>query len=69
MVRVGKEMYARRGGYKYYKSERDLFKFMYKNKVINWFEYQKAKAIRMVVQVLMPNYVRQVFFKTFARSK
>ncbi len=68
MVRVGKEMYARRGGYKYYKSERDLFKFMYKNKVINWFEYQKAKFIRFVVQVLMTNSIRQWFFKKFARS-
>lgn len=68
LVRVGKEMYARRGGYKYYKSERDLFKFMYKNKVINWFEYQKAKFIRFVVQVLMTNSVRQWFFKKFARS-
>lgn len=68
-VRVGKEMYQRRGGYSYYKSERDLFKFMYKNKIINWFEYQQAKIIRFVVQVLMPNSVRGWFFKTFARSK
>lgn len=66
-ARVGKDMYRRRGGYKYYKSERDLFKFMYKNKIINWFEYQQAKFIRFVVQVLMPNSVRQWFFKTFAR--
>lgn len=68
-VRVGKDMYRRRGGYKYYKSERDLFKFMYKNKIINWLEYQEAKFIRFIVQVLMPNSVRQWFFKTFARSK
>ena len=68
-VRVGKDMYRRRGGYKYYKSERDLFKFMYKNKIINRFEYQEAKFIRFIVQVLMPNSVRQWFFKTFARSK
>ena len=68
-VRVGEDMYRRRGGYKYYKSERDLFKFMYKNKIINWLEYQEAKFIRFVVQVLMPNGVRQWFFKTFARSK
>lgn len=67
-VRVGKEMYARRGGYKYYKSERDLYKFMYKNKIINWFQYQKNKFIRFVVQVLMPNNIRQWFFKKFARS-
>ena len=68
-VRVGEDMYRRRGGYKYYKSERDLFKFMYKNKIINWLEYQEAKFIRFVVQVLMPNGVRQWFFKTFAREE
>ncbi len=66
-ARVGADMYARRGGYKYYKSERDLFKFMRKNKVIGWFGYLEAIAIRFVVQVLMPNGIRQWFFKTFAR--
>ena len=68
-VRVGNEMFRRRGGYSYYKSERDLFKFMYKNKIINWFEYQQAKFIRFVVQVLMHNRVRQWFFIKFARKE
>lgn len=68
-VRVGADMYARRGGYKYYKSEKDLFKFMYKNKIINWFQYQNAKFIRFTVQVLMPNNIRQWFFTKFARQK
>lgn len=68
-VRVGADMYARRGGYKYYKSERDLYKFMYKNKVINWFQYQKVKFIRFTVQVLMTNRMRQWFFTKFARRK
>ena len=67
-ARVGKEMYQRRGGYKYYKSERDLFRFMRKNKIINGMEYSIAVTIRFIVQVLMTNRVRQWFFKTFARS-
>ena len=67
-TRINEETFQRRGGYKYYKSERDLFKFMYKNKIINWAEYQEAKFIRFVVQVLMPNSVRQWFFKKFARN-
>lgn len=67
-ARVGKDMYARRGGYKYYKSERDLYKFMYRNTMITYAGYLEAKAIRFTVQVLMPNRVRQWFFKTFARS-
>ena len=67
-ARIDSNTFRRRGGYKYYKSERDLFKFMYKNGIITYGEYVKAKFIRFVVQVLMPNGVRQWFFKTFARS-
>lgn len=67
-ARVGKEMYARRGGYTYFKSEKKLFKFMKDNGVIGFFGYAEAVVIRFVVQVLMTNKVRQWFFKTFARS-
>lgn len=67
-ARINEATFQRRGGYKYYKSERDLFKFMYKNKIIGWGEYQKAKTIRFVVQVLMTNKTRQWFFKKFARG-
>lgn len=67
-VRVGKEMFARRGGKAYYKSEKELFKYMYKHKIISWWSYQKAKTVRFIVQVLMPNKMRQWFFKRFARK-
>ena len=68
-VRIDDKTFERRGGYKYYKSERDLFKYMYRHKIIGWFAYQKAKAIRFILQVLMPNFMRKWIFKTFARSK
>lgn len=68
-VRIDDKTFERRGGYKYYKSERDLFKYMYKNGVIGWFAYQKAKFVRFILQVLMPNFMRKWVFKTFARSK
>lgn len=67
-ARINTDTFKRRGGYKYYKSERDLFRFMKDNKVITFGQYLKAKFIRFVVQVLMPNGVRQWFFKKFARS-
>ena len=67
-VRVGQEMFARRGGKAYYKSEKNLFKFMYKHKIISWMSYQKSKTVRFVVQVLMTNKMRQWFFKKFARE-
>lgn len=68
-ARIDQSTFKRRGGLKYYRSERDLFKYMYKHKVIGFFAYQKAKFIRFIVQILMPNSVRQWFFKTFAREE
>lgn len=68
-ARINEATFQRRGGYKYYKSERDLFKFMYKNKIISWGEYQKAKTIRFVIQVLMPNSVRKFVFLKMMRKK
>lgn len=68
-ARINEATFQRRGGYKYYKSERDLFKFMYKNKIIGWGEYQKAKAIRFVIQVLMPNSARKYVFLKMMRKK
>lgn len=67
-ARIDADTFRRRGGYRYYKSERDLFAFMHKSGIITYGEYVKAKLIRFVVQVMMPNGVRQWFFKTFARG-
>ena len=68
-VRVGKEMYQRRGGRKYFKSEAKLQKYMYSNGIISFPKYCYNVAIRFAVQVLMPNSVRGWVFKTFARKK
>ncbi len=67
--RLSEAVYKRRGGLKYYKSEKKFFKFMYRNGIISCLDYQKAKLVRIIVQVLMTNKFRQWFFKTFARSK
>lgn len=66
-VRVGKEMYSRRGGYKYFKSEAKLQKYMLKNKVIGPTTYLINVLKRLIVQVLLPNRVRGWVFKKFAR--
>lgn len=68
-VRVGKDMYARRGGIKYYKSEKKLQKFMKKNKIIGFSTYCTNVIKRFIVQVLMPNKVRAWAFKKFARDE
>lgn len=68
-VRVGKDMYKRRGGWKYYKSEAKLQKYMLKHKIINFPIYLSNKTKRFIVQVLMPNNLRGWVFKKFARGK
>ena len=68
-VRVGKDMYRRRGGWRYFKSERRLQKFMRKNKVIGMGTYLSNVTKRFIVQVLLPNRLRGWVFQKFARSK
>ncbi|MBO4468483.1 MAG: glycosyltransferase [Clostridia bacterium] len=67
-VRVGDDMYARRGGFKYFKSEKKLQKYMLKNGVISRPVYFLNVVKRFIVQVLMPNKVRAFVFKKFARE-
>ena len=67
-VRVGNEMYQRRGGTRYFKSEALLQKYMFKNGIISLFRFIYNVAVRFAVQVLMPNKVRSWVFQTFARA-
>lgn len=68
-VRVGKDMYSRRGGLKYFKSEKKLQKYMLNNKIIGLWTYISNVSKRFIIQVLMPNRIRGWVFKKFARSK
>ena len=67
-VRVGEEMYQRRGGMRYFKSEANLQKYMLSHGIISFPKCCYNVAIRLAVQVLMPNSVRGWVFKTFARK-
>lgn len=67
-VRVGKEMYQRRGGYRYFVSEKKLQRYMFKHNLISFPRYLYNVIIRFVVQVAMPNSLRGWFFRKFARS-
>lgn len=67
-VRVGEEMYQRRGGWRYFKSEASLQQYMWKQGVIGLGRYIYNVSIRFVVQVAMPNRVRGWVFRTFARK-
>lgn len=67
-VRVGKEMYQRRGGMKYFLSEAKLQKYMLDNKIIGLGTFLVNVNKRLVVQVLLPNKLRSVVFQKFARK-
>lgn len=67
-VRVGKEMYQRRGGWRYFKSEAKLQRFMLKKQMISFPRYVLNVMERLVIQVLLPNRLRSFFFQTIARS-
>lgn len=67
-VRVGEEMYSRRGGWKYFKSEAKLQGLMLKKGLIGLPRYALNVVQRLVLQVLMPNKLRGFIFRKFARS-
>jgi glycosyltransferase involved in cell wall biosynthesis len=68
-VRVGKEMYARRGGWKYFKSEANLQGYMFKHGIISFPRYCFNVAVRFGVQVAMPNQLRGLIFQKLFRNQ
>jgi glycosyltransferase involved in cell wall biosynthesis len=68
-VRVGKDMYNRRGGLKYFLADRRLQKYKFDNKIVNFYEYITNVFIRFIVQVIMPNSIRGLVYKYFFRKR
>lgn len=67
-VRTGTDMYKRRGGAKYYASEKFLQQYMLQRKMINRSTYMINLCKRFIVQILLPNSIRGWVFKKFARK-
>ncbi len=67
-VRVGADMYRRRGGWKYFVSEWKLQNYMLSEGIIGFPTYLMNVAKRMIVQVLLPNRLRGWVFQKFART-
>lgn len=68
-VRTSKDLYMRRGGIKYYKSEKKIQKILYKNKFINYFQYKKGCMVRFVFQVLLTKKIRSILYINLLRRK
>ena len=67
-VRSGADQYARRGGRRYYESEKGIKNFQLENCMISKIEYYYFVFQRYVIQVLMPNWMRGWVFRNLARK-
>ncbi len=68
-VRVGEDMYRRRGGIKYFRSEMKIQKALLDKKLIGLSRYGINVCVRLIVQVIMPNFMREMVFRVFARTR
>lgn len=69
LMRITDETYLRRGGWKYFITQKKLFDYMLKNKTINIFEYIYNNVIRFVTTILVPNKVRKIIYLKMLRRK
>jgi hypothetical protein len=66
--RIDDTSYRRRGGWKYYKSNKMLQDNLLDLKMILVWHYSVNIVIRFTVQVLMPNTLRGLFYNNILRS-
>jgi len=67
-VRSGTDQYSRRGGRKYYESEKGIKKLQLKHKMITHTEYVFFVLERYIVQIIMPNWLRGLTIRTLTRN-
>lgn len=68
-VRSGEGMYKRRGGWKYFDSERGIQRFMLKNDMISPLRYCYNVLARFVIQVILPDSLRGYVFQKLFRKR
>lgn len=66
-MRAGSEMYKRRSGWKYFQSQRKLFKYMKDMEFITFNEYIQNTSIRAISSTV-PNAFRRMIFEKFLRK-
>lgn len=67
-MRAGSDMYKRRAGWKYAKSQKALFKYMKDSGFISGSQYMKSVVVR-TASSLTPNWLREFMFKRAMRKK
>jgi glycosyltransferase involved in cell wall biosynthesis len=68
-MRITNETYLRRGGWKYFVTQKKLFDYMLKSNLINVFEYFYNTIIRFGMRVLLPNRMRKLLYLKLLRRK
>lgn len=66
-VRVSKDMYKRRGGWKYVQSQRNLFKYMAQIGFITVNQYRIQSLVRLIGSII-PNWIRAILFQKILRN-
>ena len=66
-ARTDKNLFERRGGWKYFKSNKAIAGKLLELGLISYPTYLFNMAVRFCVQVLMPNKVRSIFYKKVLR--
>ena len=66
-VRVDPALYGRRGGWNYFHMNKLVFDEMKKLGLLSFKDYYYTLSVRFVVQVLMPNWLRSMFYKKALR--
>lgn len=62
-MRVDSSLYGRRGGWNYFHMNKMVFDEMKKLGLLSFEDYYYTISVRFVVQVLMPNWLRRMFYK------
>jgi glycosyltransferase involved in cell wall biosynthesis len=66
-MRITNDTYLRRGGWKYFVTQKKLFDYMLKENFINIIEYFYNNIIRFVTRLLVPNKLRKKLYLSLLR--
>lgn len=69
LMRITEDTYSRRGGYKYFKTQKRIFDYMLDEGIITRYEYYFSIVVRFASTVLLPRKIRKVFFLKLLRKK
>lgn len=67
-IRINEDTFARRHGLKYYKSIKNLLKYMKNNKIIGFWKYSKEKIRRFIGHVLIPRKLKNKMYMKYLRK-